>query len=160
MSRVSPQNLENMIDINQIADTIVRAFDKGNKLLICGNGGSAAQAQHMAAELVGKFKHKRKALPAIALTTDSSILTSVSNDLSFGLVFSRQIEALGKKGDVLLTLSTSGESSNILIALAAAQDRGMVVIDLDREGNDTPEIQENHLKMIHKICELVEEAYI
>ena len=142
--------------MKNIVNTIVKAFKDGNKLLICGNGGSAAQASHLAGELVGKFKLKRKALPAISLTTDTSVITSISNDLSFENVFSRQVEALGCAGDVLLCISTSGKSWNVNKAAMVALEFGMEVIDLPREGKGTPEIQENQLKLIHQICEEVE----
>lgn len=144
----------------QIAKIIIDAFKRGNKLMICGNGGSAAQAQHMAAELVGKYKHDRRALPAIALTTDTSVITAIGNDIGFEEIFARQIEALGRTGDVVLTLSTSGTSQNIIYALGCAQEKGLTMIDLPRKGKDTPIIQENQLKDIHKICEIVEEAFL
>jgi len=144
----------------QIAKIIIDAFKRGNKLLACGNGGSAAQASHLVAELVGKYKHHREALPAIALTTDTSIITATGNDYGFEWIFQRQVEALGKPNDVLLTISTSGKSQNIVEATGLAKATQMKVIDLPRKGKDTPEIQENHLKQIHKICELVEEAFI
>ena len=143
-----------------IANKIITAFRRGGKLLICGNGGSAAESQHMAAELIGKYLHNRQALPAIALTTDTSILTSIGNDFGFDIVFSRQIEALGNEGDVLLTLSTSGKSMNVILAQKEAEARGMLVIDLPRIGLKTPEIQENQLKLIHKICEYVEREFV
>lgn len=146
--------------VNKIVKQIIECFNNGNKLLIIGNGGSSAEAQHMAGELVGRFYFVRRALPAIALTTDTSIITSISNDDAFINIFSRQVEALGKKGDILLTLSTSGKSENIIKAQITANEMGLVVIDLPRKGNDTPEIQENHLKMIHLICKEVEEAFI
>jgi D-sedoheptulose 7-phosphate isomerase len=149
-----------MSDARRAANIIIKAFKRGNKLLICGNGGSAAESQHFAGELVGKFMYTRQGLPAIALTTDTSILTSIGNDLGFDVVFSRQVEALGKRGDVLLTLSTSGRSMNILLAQKQAENMGMIVIDLSRKGNNTPEIQENQLKLIHKICGIVEKAFI
>jgi D-sedoheptulose 7-phosphate isomerase len=149
-----------MSDARGAAKIIIRAFRRGNKLLICGNGGSAAEAQHMAGELVGKFLHVRKALPAIALTTDTSIITSIGNDATFDTIFSRQVEALGVPGDVLFCLSTSGKSSNVLLAKKTAEEIGLEVIDLERKGKDTPNIQENQLKAIHKICKIVEEAFI
>jgi D-sedoheptulose 7-phosphate isomerase len=144
--------------VKQISKTILDAFLNGRKLLIIGNGGSAAEAQHMAGELVGKFKLDRKALPAIALTTDTSIITSIGNDLGFENIFSRQVEALGKAGDVLLCLSTSGKSKNVLKAIIEAQKIGMIIYDMPRVGKDTPSIQENQLKIIHKICEEVEKG--
>ena len=144
----------------EIAKIIIEAFKRGNKLLVCGNGGSASMSQHMAAELVCKYKYDRKALPAIALTTDTSIITAWANDFSFGGIFNRQVEALGKEGDVLLTLSTSGNSANVLSAMMLAEAKKLKVISLPCKGKDTPEIQENHLKMIHKICEIVEKAFL
>ena len=147
----------------EIAKIIIKAFKNGNKLLIVGNGGSAAQSQHLAAELVGKFEHKRKPLPALALTTDTSILTAIANDSNFNQVFRRQVEALGKQEDILLALTTSGKSENILQAQDAARLRGMKVVSLPYDfGKEmsTAEIQEVHLKMIHDICRIVEEAFL
>jgi len=143
----------------QIARIIIKAFKRGNKLLIVGNGGSCCQASHMATELVGKYKHNRKPLPAIALT-DPAVITAVGNDIGFEEVFARQVRAFGEKGDILLEISTSGLSANVIKAGSWAKVHGMEVVVLPRKGQDTPEIQENHLKMIHKICELVEEAFI
>jgi D-sedoheptulose 7-phosphate isomerase len=147
------------MDVRGATKIIIEAFKKGNKLLIIGNGGSAAEAQHMAGELVGKFKYVRCALPAISLTTDTSVITSISNDFGFEYIFSRQIEALGESGDVLFTLSTSGKSKNILRAIDTAKSIGMEVIDLDRVGKNTPRIQEFQLLQIHKICESVEKYF-
>lgn len=149
-----------MKEANKIANIIIKAFKGGNKLLICGCGGSAAQAQHMAAELICKYKYNRVALPAIALTTDTSILTALSNDFSFDIVFYRQVEALGKPGDVLMTISTSGESPSNLLAYRRSWMNCMEYIDLPRKGKDTPAIQEFQLKLIHHICEKVERAFL
>lgn len=143
----------------EIADIIIKAFKRGNKLLICGCGGSCAMASHFAGELVGKYKHDRKALPAIALN-DSPIITAIGNDFSFDYVFSRQVEALGKKGDVLVTLSTSGKSPCVLEAIKVAKEMGLEVIEIPRQGYDTPRIQENQLAWVHQICEIAEEAFI
>lgn len=158
--------------IESVVDLICDQFQAGNKLLICGNGGSAADAQHLAAEFVGRFHFNRQALPAIALTTNSSILTSVSNDYTYDIVFSRQVEALGKPGDILWGLSTSGKSANVLHALKVAKDLGLYTIGM--AGNQgglfqefadyalfvaeqsTPHIQEIHLMTYHHICEQVE----
>ncbi len=158
--------------INGVINLICERFQAGNKILICGNGGSAADAQHLAAEFVGRFHLNRQALPAIALTTNGSILTSVSNDYTFDYVFSRQVEALGQPGDILWGLSTSGKSSNVLYALKCAKEKGLVTIGM--AGNDgcrfhefadyplfvseqnTPFIQEIHLMTYHHICEQVE----
>jgi D-sedoheptulose 7-phosphate isomerase len=148
-------------------------FQRGNKLLLCGNGGSAADAQHVAGEFVNRFRFNREALPAIALTTDTSILTCVGNDASFEEVFSRQVQALGAKGDVLVGISTSGRSANVLKALDAARSRNLLTIGFTgargREtlgpkcdfcfavaSDDTPRIQEAHEFAWHFICGAVE----
>lgn len=144
----------------------------GGKLLVMGNGGSAADAQHLAAELVGRFLIERRALPAIALTTDTSILTAVGNDYGFDEVFSRQVEALGAAGDLVLGISTSGNSQNVINGLAMARQKGCSTIGLlGRDGgaiagmvdlsltiptNETPRIQEAHQLIIHILCDLVE----
>ena len=160
-------------DIAKAASVIIEAYKKGKKVLICGNGGSAADAQHIAAELVGRYKMERKALPAIALTTDTSIITAVGNDYGFEKIFSRQVEALGEKEDVLIAISTSGNSPNVLAAMEEAQKKGMKIIVLAggtggtmrgmkcdamiiAPSNNTPRIQELHITAGHIICELVE----
>ena len=165
---------ENLPDIIvDAAQLIINAFKAGKKVLLIGNGGSAADAQHIAAELVGRFLMERKALPAIALTTDTSILTAVSNDYGYDTVFSRQIEALAEEGDVLMTMTTSGASSNILKAIETAHAKGVDVIVLTGEKGaslrdraelvmvvpsaKTPKIQEAHIIIGHIICHLVEE---
>jgi D-sedoheptulose 7-phosphate isomerase len=156
------------------ADLIVRALRKGNTLLICGNGGSAADAQHFSAELTGRYKTERRGLPALALTTDTSALTAIANDYGFDLVFSRQIEALGRKGDVLVLLSTSGNSINIAKAAGKAKAMGITTLALLGKGGgalkgvcdheiiipsaDTPRIQEMHGLIIHCICERIDES--
>jgi D-sedoheptulose 7-phosphate isomerase len=166
---------ENTDKIIQAAGKIASAMASGRKLLIAGNGGSAADAQHMAAEFVNRFQMERRALPAIALTTDASILTSVANDYSFRKAFSRQIEALGKKGDLFLAISTSGESNNILDALQTAKAMGIETMALlGRKGgpaaehadfsiivphDSTPRIQEFHILVEHILCELVEQHF-
>lgn len=148
------------------------ALANGNKLLIMGNGGSAADAQHFAAEIIGRFKLERRALPAIALTTDTSILTAIGNDYGFDAIFSRQIEGLAAADDVVVGISTSGNSPNVKIALAMAKERGCrTVALLGRDGGDiraladialvvpsfdTPRIQEGHITLIHIICDLLE----
>lgn len=160
-----------------IADTVVllsAAFSRGNKLLVMGNGGSAADAQHFAAEMVGRFKMERKGLPAVALTTDTSILTAVGNDYGYDAVFSRQVEALAVPGDVVVGISTSGNSPNVLKALTAARAGGCSAVGLlGRDGGcirevcdqalvvpsmDTPRIQEGHGIIIHIVCDLVEKS--
>jgi D-sedoheptulose 7-phosphate isomerase len=159
--------------IVKVAETIRAALDRGGKLLVFGNGGSAADAQHMAAEMVGRFQRDRDGLAALALTTDTSTLTSVANDYGFERVFSRQVEALGRKGDVVLAISTSGKSPNVLAALDAARKLELTTIALTgRDGGpagksadlhvnvaeeSTARIQEVHRTLIHAICELIEE---
>ena len=156
----------------EAAYLIASALLRGGKLLIFGNGGSAADAQHMAAEFVGRFGADRAALPAIALTTDSSTLTALANDYGFDRVFARQVEALGKAGDVALAISTSGASANVLEAVRTARDRGLATVGLTATGGDplaeavdaaivvpatvTARIQEAHLLLEHVLCETVE----
>ena len=158
----------------EIASAIVAALRAGNKLLIIGNGGSAADAQHIAAEIVGRYKQDRAALAAIALTTDTSALTAISNDYGFEQVFARQVAGLGHRGDVLLALSTSGRSPNILTALRAARERGLLTIGftgakgealgtlcdhlLVAPSDDTPVIQQIHLTVAHGICDEIEQT--
>ena len=158
------------------AAAIVEALGRGGKLLLFGNGGSAADAQHVAAELVGRFQATRAALSAIALTTDTSVLTSVANDEAFASVFARQIEALGREGDVALGISTSGRSPNVVSALDAARTRGLRTIALTgRDGgaigraaeihinvpsDSTARVQEVHRTLLHVICDLVGRAFV
>jgi D-sedoheptulose 7-phosphate isomerase len=160
----------------ELAETVFKAFLNGRKLMLCGNGGSAADAQHIAAEFVNRFQRERAPLPALALTTDTSILTSVANDEGYEQVFSKQIEALGVKGDILLAISTSGSSANILSAIHAARKgelytvgltggdggkmRSLVDLPLVVESTSTPRIQEVHILAGHIICELVEHLLI
>ncbi|MDR0828426.1 MAG: D-sedoheptulose 7-phosphate isomerase [Desulfovibrio sp.] len=158
-----------------IAAAALRAADtlaRGNKILICGNGGSAADAQHIAAEFVNRFLIDRPPLPALALTTDSSILTAIGNDFGFEQVFSKQVLALGQSGDMLLALSTSGNSANVLLALKAARERGLYCLGLtgnkggkmkelcdaliNVEDAHTPLIQEMHIAAAHLLCELTD----
>jgi D-sedoheptulose 7-phosphate isomerase len=159
-------------DTEAAAAAVSAALGAGNKLLICGNGGSAADAQHWAGELVSRFLYDRPGLPAIALTTDSSIMTAIGNDYGYERLFSRQVEALGAKGDVLFALSTSGRSPNVIAALKAAREKGMVTVGFTGEGGGdmpplcdillrvpsaaTPRIQEGHEALGHAICALVE----
>lgn len=160
-------------DILTGADILIRSFKDGGKLLLCGNGGSAADAQHMAAEFVSRLRRDRPraALSAIALTTDTSFLTAYANDVDFNGIFARQIEAHGRKGDVLIGITTSGTSKNVLQAFAEAKKRGMVTIGLTGPnglgcpagcviavpGEDTQCVQEAHLSIEHILCELVED---
>ncbi|ABB31162.1 phosphoheptose isomerase [Geobacter metallireducens RCH3] len=160
--------------IAAFAGMLVAALKGGKKLLVMGNGGSAADAQHFAAEIVGRFKMERRGLPAVALTTDTSILTAIGNDYGFDAVFRRQVEALADEGDVVVGLSTSGSSRNVYDALALANDRGCITVGLlGRDGGtlkdivdldvtvpsgDTPRIQEGHITIIHIVCDLVEKG--
>ena len=157
----------------ELVDWVVNCFKSGNKLMVCGNGGSAADAQHLAAEFVNRFLINRMPLPAIALTTDSSILTSVSNDFSYDDIFAKQVEALGKRGDVFLGISTSGNSPNILRAVEASRKIGVRTVALTGgsggllaaaaelvltvPSEKTPHIQEAHLWIEHMLCWLVDE---
>jgi D-sedoheptulose 7-phosphate isomerase len=158
--------------VSDMTETIITALASGKKLLIMGNGGSAADAQHFSAEIMGRFKLERPALPAVALTTDTSILTAIGNDYGFDYVFSRQVEGLAAPGDVVIGISTSGNSPNVLAALVKAKELGCKTIALlGRDGgsikeavdipviipsHDTPRIQEGHTTLIHIVCDLVE----
>ncbi len=164
---------ESSDSLAQAAQEVARVLEGGGKLLLFGNGGSAAQAQHIAAEFVNKIKRKRKALPAVALNTDTSILTSVGNDESFQEIFARQVEALGARGDLVWGFSTSGASPNVLRALDVAKGMGLIRLGfagrrgspLEKncdlcifvESDDTPRIQEVHIAAGHIICEMVDE---
>ncbi len=166
------QMIERMTDpLLAASRAIAEAFKAGNKLLLFGNGGSAADAQHVAAEFVNRFLIERPPLPAVALTTDSSILTSISNDYAFDEVFSKQLKALGKKGDVALGITTSGNSPNVLKAMRVAKKMGMTTIAMAGEGGkvasladialcvpskSTPRIQEAHIAVGHVLCELTD----
>jgi len=162
-------------DIILLAEWVCEVFEDGGKLLIFGNGGSAADAQHLAAEFVNRFLINRRPLPALALTTDTSVLTSIANDFSYELVFVKQIQALGKPEDLALGISTSGTSANVVKAMQAARSIGMKTVALTggtaRPGGDlaaicdmvlnvpsdsTPHIQETHLWLEHVLCEIVE----
>ena len=160
--------------VTRAAAAISEAFAQGGRLFVFGNGGSAADAQHMAAEMVGRFARERRALPALALTTDTSVLTSVANDYNFERVFVRQIEALGRSGDVAFGISTSGDSANVLRAIEAAKagrlqtvaltgrDGGLIgaaaEIHINVPDASTARVQEVHRTLIHAICELVEDS--
>jgi len=166
-------NSDQLIDqVVEIADLIVQTFKNGNKLLFCGNGGSAADAQHLAAEFSGRYYLNRPPLHAEALHTDTSFMTAVANDFSFEEVYARLIQGIGKKGDILIGMSTSGNSKNVLLALKQAKEQNITTIGFTGEkgenmkahcdlmlhipSNDTPRIQECHLMLGHAICELVE----
>ena len=159
----------------QLAEEIVATFNRGNKLLIFGNGGSAADAQHVAAEFVNRFLLNRRPLPAVALSTDTSVLTSIGNDFSYDMVFTKQVQALGIQGDMALGITTSGISPNVVQALAEARKQGLTTVALTggtitpKDGvqphcdmvlnvpsNYTPRIQEAHLWIEHLVCEIVE----
>ena len=162
--------------IVRAAELVYESLKSGKKILACGNGGSAAEVQHFVAELVGRFLTEREPLAGIALTVDTSVLTAVGNDYGYEEVFSRQVRALGISGDVLLAISTSGRSPNVLAALNQARERGLVTIALvgaesspELEACDlvitipdpsTPRIQEMHLVVLHLICELVDNALV
>lgn len=162
----------NIVLIENICNSITNAFKNGRKVLLCGNGGSAADAQHIAAEFSGRFKINRPALPAEALHVNTSYLTAVGNDYGFDVIYSRMIEGIGCEGDVLIALSTSGNSTNILNAVKAAKSKSMVTIGMTGiSGGDmndhcdfmikipssnTPRIQESHILVGHIICQLVE----
>ncbi len=162
-------------DIERVAFLIINSIRSDGKLLVCGNGGSAADAQHMVAEFVNRFLKERRPLPAISLTTDTSNLTSIANDYSFDYVFSKQVEAIGKAGDVLIGISTSGNSKNVLNAIETARGLGIKTIGLlGRDGgviksacdialivpsSSTPRVQEVHGFIIHAICQMVEDEF-
>ena len=165
--------LQNQISlIEEIAEHLYETFAAGNKILICGNGGSAADAQHLAAEFVGRFETERKALPAIALTTDTSALTALANDYDFERIFSRQVEALAQKGDCLIALSTSGNSPNVIAAVMKAREIGCSVVSLTGSkgkklaslsdysilvpSERTARIQEAHITIAHIWCEMID----
>ena len=170
--RVKEKLLSETDTILKIAQWILSTVKKGGKVLLCGNGGSAADSQHIACELVGKLSRERKGLPALALTTDTSILTAVSNDWGFDRVFSRQVSALGRKGDILIALSTSGRSINVLKAVEMAKERGMKTVALTGTdggllkgladltlivpSRDVQRIQEAHITIGHILSDLVE----
>ena len=161
--------------VKNCVDTLVTAFKNGNKVLFCGNGGSAADAQHLAAEFSGRFYTDRDALPAEALHCNTSYLTAIGNDYGFDVIYSRLIKGIGNKGDVLVGLSTSGNSKNILNAFETAKEKEMITIAFTGDSggklkthadflinvpsNDTPRIQESHITLGHIICQLVEEQY-
>ncbi len=159
----------------EVAEIWIEALQRGNKIMFCGNGGSAADSQHLAAEFVGHFNVEREGLPSLALTVDTSVLTSVSNDYQFENVFARQVQALGVPGDVLVGLTTSGGSANVLKAFEAAKRGGITTVAFTGAGGvargeidyvvavpseETPRIQEAHIAVGHVICALVDEVMI
>ena len=168
-------NKELLLTVSEIADVLVSAFQKGNRIYFCGNGGSAADAQHLAAEFSGRFYTNRKALPAEALHCNSSYITAVSNDYGFDTVYARLVEGIINEGDVLIGLSTSGNSANIVKAFEVAREKGITTVAftgisggllkplsdyiINVPSADTPRIQESHILIGHIICQLVEEKY-
>jgi D-sedoheptulose 7-phosphate isomerase len=158
--------------VNAVGERLATALVAGHTVLIAGNGGSAAEAQHFSAEIVGHYERERRGYSAIALTTDTSILTAIGNDYDFRSIFARQVEALGKSGDIFIGLSTSGNSENIIRALEQARMQGIFTVsflgkgggkmkgmadfDLIVPSDETPRIQEAHLVMIHSICEMID----
>ena len=165
-------------DIARAGRAIVGCLERGGKVLSCGNGGSAADAQHFSSELLGRFEAERRSLPAIALTTDTSTMTAVANDYGYDRVFARQVTSLGNAGDVLLAITTSGNSPNVLAAIEAAHERDLTVVALTgRDGGAlarligardielrvpserTIRIQETHLLIIHSLCDLIDQAF-
>lgn len=161
--------------VNECVNIIVDAFKKGNKVLFCGNGGSASDAQHMAAEFSGRFYTDRDALPAEALHCNTSYLTAVANDYSYDVIYSRLVKGIGNKGDILIGLTTSGNSKNIINAFEVAKEKEMITIAftggsggkikghadllINVPSDDTPRIQECHITLGHIMCQLVEEIY-
>ena len=161
--------------LQEASQLAIDALKKGNKIILFGNGGSAADAQHIAAELTGRYKIERRGLPGIALTTDTSALTAIGNDYGYDRVFDRQVESLAQKGDVLIGISTSGNSQNVINAFKIGQEIGCKIIGLTgRDGgamneycdvnlivpsNDTPRIQEMHILFGHTICQLIDNAF-
>ena len=160
--------------IAQVAAAAVRAYRAGNKLLLAGNGGSAGDCQHIAGELVNRFRFDRPALPAIALSTDSSVMTAIGNDSSFDEIFSRQVEALGSRGDMFIGISTSRNSTDVLRALECCAKKGLIRVGMTGQGGgkmaslcdyflsvpsrDTPRIQEAHIMIAHIFCDMVERS--
>jgi D-sedoheptulose 7-phosphate isomerase len=158
--------------LERISQTMTEALHAGNQILWCGNGGSAGDSQHLAAEIVGRFRRERRGLPSIALTTDTSILTAVANDYGYEAVFARQVEALGREGDVLVGISTSGNSHNVICALESAKAHGLITVAFTGEGGgrmaglvdhlfavgsrDTARVQEAHILAGHMICDWIE----
>lgn len=164
----------NLDVLENAAGIMIDSLKAGRKILLCGNGGSAADCQHFAAELVGRFRKERKGYPAIALTTDSSVLTSWSNDYDFETVFSRQVESLGEAGDVLIVISTSGNSANAVKAAETAREKGIKVIGFTGSkgnklkelsdvcfsafSNQTSHVQEVHITALHSLCNVIEDV--
>jgi len=166
---------EFLYELERIGSRMITVLKMGKKILIAGNGGSAADAQHFAAELAGQFIHKRKGLPVLALTTNASITTAIGNDFGYEHVFSRQIDGLGYQGDIFIGISTSGNSTNLIRAIDSAKKNGMITIGLLGKGgghlknlcdlklivpsHNTQHIQEAHIMVIHELCALIDDAF-
>lgn len=159
--------------IVNVAEVIINSLKNGGKVMVCGNGGSAADSQHFAAEMIGRFLRERVPIPFIALTTNSSSITAIGNDYTYEDIFVRQVEALGRKGDVLVGISTSGNSGNVISAFKKASEKGITTVALIGSGGKmaempdhvlgvpikmTPRIQEGHITIIHILCDLIEQA--
>ena len=174
--RVKNELLSSSVEsVIQIANILIESFKAGHSLYLMGNGGSAADAQHIAAEIIGRYKTKRKGLPAIALTTDSSVLTAISNDFGYSSIFERQVEALANPGDILIGISTGGSSINVITALKLAKNiqcktiglsgkdggdfNALCDVNLIAIAEDTPRIQEMHILFGHTICQLIDSAF-
>lgn len=169
------QNDQLIVTIEKVVEVVTNAFKNGKRVYFCGNGGSAADAQHLAAEFSGRFYTDRKALPAEALHCNTSYLTAVANDYGYDVVYARMIDGIGEKGDILIGLSTSGNSGNIIKAFEVAKDKGIITVAftgitggqmkaisdylINVPSADTPRIQESHITIGHIICQLVEEKY-
>lgn len=164
------KRLEGLLEVSRVASSSIKA---GHKIMLCGNGGSAADSQHIAAELIGRFEKERRSMAAIALTTDTSALTAIGNDYGYDQVFARQVEGLGQSGDLLIGISTSGNSKNVVKAMEVAQSKGIRTVALvgDKPGGEmqaiadyvlaapstnTARIQECHILIMHTLCQLVE----
>jgi len=175
--RTTEKTIETIIpQIEEASKMVIETLKNGNKILFCGNGGSASDAQHLASELTGRYKIERRGLAGIALTTDTSALTAISNDYGYNRVFDRQVEALVREGDLLIGISTSGESLNIISALLLAKDMGAKTLGFSGKGGgkmkyvcdlnmvvpseDTPRIQEMHILIGHIICQAVDNAFM
>lgn len=166
---------EFLIELERIGSCLITALKMGRKILIAGNGGSAADAQHFAAELAGQFVHQRKGFPVVALTTNASITTAIGNDFGYEYVFSRQVEGLGQAGDILMGISTSGNSVNLIHAMDSARKNGLATVGLLGKGggqmktycdyklivpsDNTQHIQEAHILIIHELCALIDNAF-
>jgi len=148
------------MDATSIANKLIKTFDNGGKVMICGNGGSSAEAEHFAGELMCHLLVDRPPLPALCLSSSNSVLTAISNDYGYEHIFSRQIQALGNKNDLVITITTSGKSKNILKAEQTCEALKIPYLRLPIDGDNTLLIQENHLRIIHNICYLVEKHYV